>query len=90
MKLAMFVIYDSKAELYNAPFLYQNDALAMRAARDLANDGQSQTSRTPEDFTLFKIGEYDDNTAQITPFDKFEVMARFIELKGTEPLQEAS
>ncbi|AXL14794.1 nonstructural protein [Microviridae sp.] len=67
--------------MYNTPFPYQNDALAMRAARDLANDPNSQCCRSPGDFTLFHIGTYDDNTAEIKPFEKFKVLARFNELK---------
>ena len=65
MKQLMFVIYDSKANAYLQPWFLTTEPMAIRAFTDLANDSDSNVSRHPEDYTLFNIGSFDDNTAEI-------------------------
>lgn len=65
MKTEIYVIYDSKAKAYNKPFYQVNRDVALRTATDLANDPNVEISRYPEDYSLFCIGVYDDETAQM-------------------------
>lgn len=76
----VYVIYDSKAEFYNQPFFLINDEIALRSALDLRRDTNTEIGRHPEDFTLFKIGTYDDSTAVLETDQAREVICRFIEL----------
>ena len=39
--------------------------MAVRAFADQANDETSTIQKHPEDYTLFHLGGYDDNTAEI-------------------------
>ena len=39
--------------------------MAQRAFNDCVNDAEHNFGRHPEDYTLFKIGEFDDQTAEI-------------------------
>lgn len=80
MKTLMYVIHDSKAAIYNKPFFQLNRDVAIRTATDLANDPQSEVSRNPEDYSLFCIGEYDDETAQCDLKASPEHVANFHEL----------
>ena len=64
MKTEIYAIYDSKAQVYNKPFHQVNQAVAMRTATDLANDSNSEIAKNPEDYTMFYLGNYDDQTAQ--------------------------
>lgn len=66
MKLLAFAIYDSKADAYNTPFFMNNHLEAERAFRINVNDPSTTISKAPEDFTLFKVGEYDTETGKIT------------------------
>ena len=84
MKKNIYVIYDSKAQFYNTPFFLPNNAVAMRTAQDLLQDPNSEISRHPEDFAMFLIGEYDDEGAQLIPFDKQDCLVRFHEINTTE------
>lgn len=59
----MYVIYDSKSEMYNKPFHMVNEPTAIRAATDLVRDPNSEISKNPEDYAMFYIGNYDDLTA---------------------------
>lgn len=81
MKTELYVIYDSKAQIYNKPFHQVNRDTAIRAAHSLATDPQGEVSRHPEDYALFQIGNYEDTTAQIDLFAQPEHVINFHELK---------
>lgn len=63
----MYVIFDSAAQIYNKPFGQQNDQVAIRGCDMLRNDPNTECYFNPEQFSLFKIGEYEDTTAVFTP-----------------------
>ncbi len=66
MKHFIFTIYDSKAEAFLPPFFMHQKGMAIRAFTDSVNNEQSQISLHPADYNLFHIGEFDDNSAEIT------------------------
>jgi len=65
MILKMFSVYDSKAEAYMQPFFLNSRGLAIRSFTDLANDPKTSVYQYAADFTLFELGEFDDNGAKI-------------------------
>lgn len=65
MKHQMFVIYDAKANAYLQPWFLTTDAMALRAFNDCVNDKKHNFGLHPEDYTLFKIGEFNDANANI-------------------------
>lgn len=83
MRTNLYVIWDSAAECYNAPFALVNDQVALRAAQDLRNDPTTDICRSPQDFTLFRMGSYDDSNAQIDSDDQLVVICKFHELTRT-------
>lgn len=62
MILRIYAIYDSAAAVYMRPFYCTTDKEAQRAFADLAKDSTHSVGRHPNDYTLFKLGTYDDNT----------------------------
>jgi len=86
MKIKMFVIFDTKAKFYNKPFLLQNDSIALRAFTDLANDPSTDVCKHPEDFQLFSIGEFDDETAGIKSTNPI-IIARAHEIKKSTSIE---
>lgn len=64
MKLKIFACFDCKVEAYGNPFYMKTKGEAIRGFVEVVNDGQSQISKYPEDFTLFELGEYDDSNAK--------------------------
>lgn len=76
-----YTLYDSKAKVYNDPILFLNDEIARRAATMLTMEGDTDFHRFPGDFTLLRIGEYDDEKGEIIPLPVHEVVARLIDLK---------
>ena len=61
----MYTVFDSKASAFKPPFFLSSDGEALRAFGDACNNEQHDLGKHPEDYTLFKLGEYDDNKASI-------------------------
>lgn len=62
MILDIFSVYDSKAKAFLPPFFMVNSMVARRSFGEAANDANHQFCKHPEDYTLFKIGTWDDST----------------------------
>lgn len=67
MILNMYALFDAKASYYSVPFFMAHDALAMRAAGDLAADPSTAPGRHPADFHLMRLGSWDDQTSTFHP-----------------------
>lgn len=66
-KLSLYVIFDKKVGAYNKPFPEVNDVMAVRSLHAVLLDDKIQLSMFPECFDLFRIGEFDDQSGEITP-----------------------
>ena len=64
MTLDLFAIYDTKAEAYMTPFYLQNDKMALRVFADCCNDPDHTFGRNPEDYILFKLGQFNVQTGK--------------------------
>lgn len=61
----IYSIKDTKIG-FTAPFILQNDAVAVRAFAGMAKALQpNQVNTYPEDKELWSMGEFDDNTGMI-------------------------
>ena len=86
MKLKAFAIHDSVAQAFNTPFFMHNAGIAVRVFQDNVNsDDENNISKHPEQFVLFELGEYDDSTGIITPYDSPKALHTGIELKNPTP-----
>lgn len=70
MKLTVMCVYDQKAKAYLQPFFSQTLGVALRQFKFAANDQSHDFSRFAEDFTLFELGTFEQDTAK---FDLLEV-----------------
>ena len=65
--LKLYSIKDTKGA-FGAPFLAQNDALAVRSVKTYINGQKgSPEALYPEDFELWCIGSFDDYTGILAP-----------------------
>lgn len=60
----MFSIRDTKSAIYSDPFYAITHGVAERNFHEIANDSSSIVYKHPEDFDLYHIGEFDDNTGK--------------------------
>lgn len=62
----IYSVFDAAANAYMNPFFVQSTGVALRSFSESANDPQSPISRYARDFTLFELGEFDDEHASFT------------------------
>ncbi len=69
MKLINYSIYDTASALYSRPFFCQSDGEAVRLFVDLASDADHPVGKHPEDYSLFRTGQFDDCKGKFTNED---------------------
>lgn len=69
MMLGIYSVFDSKAAAFLPPFFVHNDAIAQRAFSEGANDPTHPFFKHPADYTLFRIGDFNDTTGQVVALD---------------------
>lgn len=67
MRVRMFAIRDLKVEAFMTPYFAMTDAQAVRMFGDSVNEAGSALNRHTDDYSLFRIGEWDDQSGQVLP-----------------------
>ena len=65
MRLFMYCVFDSASGVYDRPWVAQSDGSAIRSFGDIACDAEHPIGKHPEYYSLFRVGEFDDNTGVI-------------------------
>lgn len=89
MILKVFAVFDSKASTFGHPFFCHTRGVAIRSFSDAANDSKHEFGRHAADFTLFEIGEYDDQTGKFVNLaapESIGVALQFVEVAQKAPL----
>lgn len=63
--MKIFSVYDSKAQAWHQPIFCPNNAVAMRAFQDAAQQQGGQIAAHAADYTLFQIGDWDEATGKL-------------------------
>lgn len=61
----MCSIHDSKAMAWSVPISFQAAGQAIRAFSDQVNNPESDFGRHPEDYSLFVVGEFDEQSGNV-------------------------
>ena len=69
MKQNIYSIFDTASGLYSRPFITQSDGEAIRSFSDIATDADHPIGKHPQDYTLFRLGIFDDTTGKLTNED---------------------
>jgi hypothetical protein len=67
MNVQLFAVYDAAAMRFIEPFPAPTIEFAIREFRSTVNREGSQIHKYPEDYTLFHIGEFDQETGFLLP-----------------------
>ncbi len=90
MKLNAYTIFDSASGLYMRPFYTQSDGEAKRSFADISMDAEHPIGKHPEDYSLHRIGVFDDNTAKYVQ-EKNECLVTALEsLAATRKIEPAA
>jgi len=65
MKLIIIAVKDRAADLYGKPFYVRTRAEAIRSFTDEVNNKQSQINQHPEDYDLYEIGTFDEDSGEL-------------------------
>jgi hypothetical protein len=84
MKTKVYSIYDKAAFIYNRPFHAVNVGVALRSFRDVYEDKRSDIAKHPEDFCLYEVGEYCDQTGDFFNLETNQKVLEAIEFAKEE------
>lgn len=70
MRMFLYSVFDSCSGLYDRPFVAVADGAAIRSFGDIAVDAEHPVGVHPEHFSLFRLGEFDDNKGEVLGKDR--------------------
>ena len=82
MKLQIFSLYDEKAKSYNTPQYMGHKGEGIRALQTTLEQKDSMLGKYPEDYSLYKLGDFETTTGEITGLTPPELVIRASELKA--------
>lgn len=63
----IYTIYDHKLKVFLTPMFAHNEEEAKRIILEIASDPKTNLNKYPHDFSLMKIGEFDDYQGIVNP-----------------------
>lgn len=86
MILKIYSIKDQKVETFNTPFYAKTHGEAERNFITLTNDSKSTVNTFPQDFDLYYLGQYDDQTGKFEPLDTPHHLVKAEQLLNKPPM----
>lgn len=84
MKHKIFTVHDAAANAYIAPFFLPEEKQALRGFRGAINNPEHAFGQWPKDYTLMCIGEWDDDSGEITPYQTMKPLGNGLSFLQTE------
>lgn len=74
----ILTVKDRALDIYNLPFTQTTVAQAVRGFTDEINSDpeRSGIAKHPDDYDLYLIGQYDETTAELIPYETIELVVR--------------
>lgn len=66
MKYMFYSVFDKGIMAYTRPFMMQADGQALRSFIDEASKPDSEIGKHPEDYSLFRIGTFDETAGEVS------------------------
>lgn len=87
MRHGIFAVFDDKAKAFISPFTLPNQDMAIREFSRSARDPNHMFGVHAEDYSLFRVGFFDDETGVIEATPKPEYIALAAMLKDVPVVQ---
>lgn len=65
MRWKLMSVWDAAVENYSPPYCVRAIGEALRSFTQEANNPKSRISQSPKDYTLFQLGEFDDERGEV-------------------------
>lgn len=77
MKLVLCSVKDRAADAYGRPMFVPSVGVAIRSFSDEVNrkDADNQLYNHPDDFDLYELGEFDDNTGLFALYEQPKLLS---------------
>lgn len=75
MRFNVYSIYDRASGVYDRPWVAHSDKAAARSFSDIALDAEHPIGMHPEDFTLFRVGTWEDDAGALVPESAKKIIA---------------
>lgn len=85
--LKVFIFKDEKSNSYGLPILYKTRGLFIRDIQDELMKGQTIWSKHPQDFSVFEVGEYDEQSGLIINYETKNCIGLVSDFKLSEAAQ---
>jgi hypothetical protein len=85
MKIKIYSVYDAVAKVWNQPFYQMNDQVAQRTIANCVNTQGHNYNMNPEDFSLYFIGEFNDQDGIITPVKEKKIDLKTLQRSPIAP-----
>lgn len=85
----VFSVFDSKLATFGRPWFQMTDAAALREFADAVNDGSNPNNQWhshPEDFSLYLVGQFDDQQGELIPCAPSSLVTASSLIKDIVPL----
>ncbi len=82
--MKIYSIYDSKAEAYLQPIFATTNGVAIRMFSKAISDEDHAFNQNAEDFTLFEIGSFFEDTAIIEPMTTPKSLCNALTIKSAQ------
>ena len=70
MNRNIYMVFDTAAAIYMGPIVHRTDAEALRDFEALSTNADTKVGQHPEDYSLYKVGMFNDNDGILKPLDK--------------------
>lgn len=77
----VIAVKDRAVDAFNRPFTTRTKGEAIRSFTDEAHRADSEIAKHPQDYDLYCLGEYDDQSGSITGYERPELIVRAQDLK---------
>lgn len=86
MTVKIYAIVDAKMGTFMQPFFALTNGQAARSFGDTALDPNSGVHKHPEDYVLYYIGEFDDNSGELHPLVKPEYINKALDFFNADEI----
>ena len=81
--MKVFSVYDAKAEAYLPPMFFQSRGVAIRSFGAAAADEKHDFHRFAADYTLFELGDFDENSGKFSLLSAPVALGNALELRSS-------
>ena len=70
MNRNIYMVFDTAAAIYMGPIVHRTDGEALRDFEAISTNAETKIGQNPEDFSLYKVGMFNDNDGILQPLEK--------------------